>query len=255
MTDNTTLLAAWQRRVSLPLTLASLLFLVAWALPILLPTLDARLQQVCVWVTWLTWALFAVDYLTQVVLAPNRRAFIRSHLLDLIVIALPVLRPLQILRVVTVLYRLDRSASATMRGNITLYGTVTLIIVLVCASLAVLHLESQHADAAIHTFEDALWWALTTVSTVGYGDLYPVTLGGRAVASVLFLLGVALIGIVTGTLASWITERVHPSGSTPPASQADVRALTEEVRELRAQLAQLTARPGTEGPPPHTADR
>ena len=76
------------------------------------------------------------------------------------------------------------------------------------AALAVLDFERNAREASITTFGDALWWAFVTITTVGYGDYSPVTVEGRLVAVGLMLGGIALIGLVTASLASWIVERV-----------------------------------------------
>ena len=106
------------------------------------------------------------------------------------------------------------------------------------ASLAVLDAERGADAATIRTFGDALWWATTTVTTVGYGDLFPVTTEGRWVAAGLMLAGIALIGVVTATVASWLLERVRDiEEESGAATQRDVVALAAEVAQLRAELA------------------
>ena len=77
-----------------------------------------------------------------------------------------------------------------------------------CAALAVLDAERSSPDANITDFGDAIWWAITTMTTVGYGDRYPVTSVGRLVAFGLMIGGIALFGTVTATLASWLVETV-----------------------------------------------
>lgn len=92
---------------------------------------------------------------------------------------------------------------------------------------------------------DAIWWAFVTITTVGYGDLYPGTATGRAVAVALMVGGIALIGVVTATLASWIVERVaEESSPARAATEEQVGQLRQEVAELEALL--LKSR-GSEG--------
>lgn len=74
-------------------------------------------------------------------------------------------------------------------------------------ALAVFDAERGSAKANITSYGDAVWWACTTVTTVGYGDLYPTTLEGRLVAVLLMLVGIALIGSVTAAMASWFLAR------------------------------------------------
>ena len=228
----------WEARADWPLTFAALLFLVAYALPILDLGLSSPVQQVCRAVTWVAWGLFAVDYIARLVLAPDRRRFVRGNVLDLAVVALPVLRPLRLLRLVALLSVLNRYAGDSLRGRVAVYVAGSTSLVLFVASLAALDAERGAKGATITTFPDALWWALTTVTTVGYGDRYPVTAEGRFVAAGLMFAGIALLGIVTAALASWLLDKVREvEEHAQAATRADVTTLTAEIRALRAVLA------------------
>ncbi|GAA3757743.1 voltage-gated potassium channel [Spinactinospora alkalitolerans] len=235
---------AWRRRTIVPVSAAALLFLAAYAWPILDPALDRHWEDLCALVLWGSWALFACDYLTRFWLAPRRVAFVRRHLFDLAIVAVPFLRPLVLLQLASVLNIMNRRVSISMRGNVARYAAAASLLVVFCAALAVLDAERGAPEATITTFTDALWWSATTVTTVGYGDMYPVTAMGRLVAIGLFIAGIALLGVVTGTLASWFVERIDASQETAAATQAQVDALTIEVRALRAELRGDV--PGTE---------
>ena len=109
-------------------------------------------------------------------------------------------------------------------------------IVAYVAALAALQAERYAEGSSITSFGDAMWWALTTMTTVGYGDTYPVTTGGRVVGALLMVTGVALLGVVTATLASWLVERV-----TDADDAEDERRAAAEREELRAEIAALRA--------------
>jgi voltage-gated potassium channel len=111
-------------------------------------------------------------------------------------------------------------------------GGTTLI--LFVAALAILDAERGAPDTQIATLGDALWWSFVTVTTVGYGDTVPITATGRLIAVGLMLAGIALLGTVTATLASWLVEHVQ---AEQRETQSDVERLAAEVRELRALLA------------------
>lgn len=223
--------------MEVPLTAAAMLFLFAFAIPILVPDLPQPWLSLAVQLTWATWLAFVVDYLVRLVLAERRGHFLRSTVLDALVVALPLLRPLRLLRVLTLLQVLNRHAGASLRGRVAVYvGGATTLIVFV-ASLAVLDAERGADDANITTFPDALWWALTTITTVGYGDQFPVTPTGRFVAVGLMLAGIALLGVVTASLASWLIERVaEVEEDAQAATRRDIAALTAEVAALRDEL-------------------
>lgn len=229
----------WEDRADVPLTIAAVVFLGAYAAPILRPDLVSPWLVLCQLVTWAAWAMFAVDYVARLVLSHDRAAFVRTNLFDLAVVALPLLRPLRLLRLVTLLSVLNRNVGGSMRGRVAVYVAGATTLVLLIASLAVLDAERADKDATIKTFGDGLWWAMTTVSTVGYGDRYPVTTQGRFVAGGLMLAGIALLGIVTASLASWLIDKVRDvEEHTQAATRADVAELTAEVRALRAELTE-----------------
>ncbi|MGD9960733.1 potassium channel family protein [Nocardioides sp.] len=225
----------WERATDAPLTVAALAFLVAYAWPILDPSQGDK--PVFGLVVTVSWALFVVDYVVRLVLSRDRRAFVFGNLLDLAAVALPMLRPLRLLRLVTVLGVLNRHAGGSFRGRVAVYVVGATTLVLGVASLAMLDAERGADGANIQTPGDALWWALTTVTTVGYGDHFPVTTEGRFIAGGLMVAGIALLGVVTASFASWLIERVaEVEEESSAATQRDVRALASEIAQLRAQL-------------------
>jgi voltage-gated potassium channel len=232
----------WERTLEWPLTLAAVLFLVAYAVPILRPDVDPSLPDLIV---TLTWAAFGVDYIVRLVLSGARWRFVRQHPLDLLVIALPILRPLRLLRLVALLSVLNRYASAgALRGRVVLYIVGSTALLILVSSLAILDAERGREGANIEDYGDAAWWAITTMTTVGYGDRFPVTGAGRLIAAALMLAGIALLGTVTATLASYLLERVQEAEEeAQAATRQDVRALTEEVAALRRDLQSGTSRP------------
>jgi voltage-gated potassium channel len=87
------------------------------------------------------------------------------------------------------------------------YTLVVVVLVIIGGAAAVLAAEDGHPSATITTFGDALWWAITTMTTVGYGDLYPRTPAGRGVAAFLMFSGIAVFGVVTANVASFFFEQ------------------------------------------------
>lgn len=220
--------------------MAAVIFLIAYAWEVLghLTGTAAALAET---VITLTWALFVLDYLITLLLAERRGRWFITHLFDFIVVALPILRPLRLLRLVTLVSILQRRAGAAFRGRVILFAASSTALLLFVASLAMLDAERGSPGALITTFPQALWWAFVTITTVGYGDLYPVTETGRFIAAGIMLGGIALIGVVTATLASYIVERVtqHDEYSESRIHQ-QVRDLADEIRQLRAELRENT---------------
>lgn len=202
-------LAAWEKRLDWPLTGLAIAFLAGYAWLVLDTDLTQRQRWWFDAVLWVVWAVFAADYLVRLWLARRKWRFVRRHVLDLVMIVLPMFRQLRALRLINVLMTLHRQASNDFRGKVSVYVVGATMLVGFTAALAVYDAERDHPDASITTFGDALWWTITTISTVGYGDRYPVTAEGRVVAGALMLSGVALLGTVTATIASLFVERVR----------------------------------------------
>ncbi len=231
-----TRLDRWTTATEWPLIVAALAFLAAYAWPILNPGLSPAAVAACAAITWVTWGLFGLDYVMRVALTTDRRRYLVRHLHDLAVIALPLLRPLRLLRLVTVVGALNRRAGASLRGRVAVYVAGTTTLLSAVAALAMLDAERDAAGANITTIGDALWWSAATITTVGYGDQYPVTTTGRVIAFGLMLAGIALLGVITATLASWIVERVNVENAADQAATvAHIEALRTEIRALLAE--------------------
>jgi voltage-gated potassium channel len=236
-------LQRWERRSELPLAVVAGVFLAGYAWPILEPGLDHSVKRGCEYVVYAAWAMFAVDYLVRVCLADHRWHFVTRHVLDLAAVALPVLRPLRLLRLVALIRVLNRKATYSLHGRVATYVGCSAALVIFLAALAVLDAERGRPDSNIETFPDALWWSATTVTTVGYGDRFPVTRDGRLVAIGLMLAGIALIGTVTAAIASWLVARVRDVESDAEANLAEqLTGLRQEIADLKTLLV-----PGTTG--------
>ena len=226
----------WQRISEWPLTLAAVLFLAAYAWEVIgnLAGPSSALAEV---IMAATWTVFLIDYVANLVLAPERWRWFSRHILDLLIVVLPLLRPLRLLRLVTLLSILQRTAGTAFRGRVILYAAGASILLIFVAALAVLDVERANPGSSILTFEDALWWAFVTITTVGYGDFTPLTVIGRLIAGALMLGGIALLGVVTATIASWIVERVAIKGEdAQAATRGEIRALERQVVKLQKTL-------------------
>ena len=159
-------------------------------------------------VSWTVWGAFAADLAIRLVLASDRRTYAIRHWYDVALVALPLLRPLRLLRLLALVRVLDRSAASNLAGRVLVYVGGSAALAVGLGALAALDAERTAEGANITSFGDALWWACTTVTTVGYGDRFPVTTEGRIVAVVLMLVGIGLVGSVTATVAAWILKRV-----------------------------------------------
>jgi voltage-gated potassium channel len=229
----------WEDRTDEPLLAAAVLFLAAYAWPILQPGLPSGGQAACRAVTMLVWAAFAVDFAVRLALSDHRWRFLRHNWLDVLTLAVPMLRPLRALRVVVALNILGRRGGGFARGRVVASVAAAVAIVGFVAALAVLDAERPHPEATIRTFGDAAWWAATTVTTVGYGDRYPITAEGRLVAVGLMITGIALLGVITAALASWFVERLSEVQAAEERTESEVSDLAAQVRALQAEIRAL----------------
>lgn len=228
-------LERWERKVEWPLTALAVVFLVVYAWQVFDDhgTMHFPLEIAL----WLIWAVFAVEFATRLTLAQNKWKFLRTHVFDLAAVILPMVRQLRVLRLITVVTLLNKKFQHKIRQRVGIYVAGVTIIVGFCASLAVLDAERHAENASITTFGDALWWTLTTMSTVGYGDRYPVTGEGRLVAGLLMVGGIALLGVITGTIASWLVEKLRGVEEAELETVQELRKLRTEIAELRAELS------------------
>jgi voltage-gated potassium channel len=223
----------WERRGEWPLAVAAAMFLTAYAWPILDTHLSTTWRHACTITDYTAWAIFIIDYLVRITIATNRLHYWVRHLHDLAIIALPVLRPLRLLRLVMLLRVLNRTATDSLRGRVAIYVSGAAVLLVFCASLAELDAERHAPKASITSFGEALWWAITTITTVGYGDLFPVTTEGRFVAAGLMIGGIALIGVITASIASWLIDRVRQAEADAQApTLKDLHAIHEKIDAL-----------------------
>jgi voltage-gated potassium channel len=232
--ERAVLVRRWERASEWPLMIAAVIFLVAYAVPILDTDLPSWLLGLCRSLSWITWGIFAVDIIARLILADERLRYLVRHWYDVLVLALPLLRPLRLLRLIPLLSVLNRRATMRLRGRVGIYVAGGASLLAFCAALAVLDAERSSPDANISDFGDAIWWAVTTMTTVGYGDHYPVTAAGRLVAFGLMIGGIALLGTVTATLASWLVETVAAEKKQAEDLQATVRRLENKIDRLAA---------------------
>jgi voltage-gated potassium channel len=229
-------LQRWERYAEWPLAAAALLFLGLFSVQVLARP-HGREAYVLWVISWIVWGLFIVDYVVRLYLASNRWHWFVRHLLDFAIVALPLVRPLRLLRLLVLIEVLQSAIGNAFRGRIVVYTVSGVLLLIYTSSLAVFDKERFLPGATINSFGKALWWSITTVTTVGYGDVYPVTNTGRIIAVLLMIGGISLVGVVTAALASWIIERVSEEETVvQTATAAHIEELRGEIRDLSEEL-------------------
>ncbi|MCJ0870515.1 potassium channel family protein [Streptomyces sp. AP-93] len=198
---------AWERRTELPLFYASLLFLAGYATSVLAYRTHPLWRDIGLGLVALTWACFIVDYVARLFLSRMRPLhFVRVHMLDTLIVLLPMLRPLRMVKVHNAVQARRSRPRQGLHARVMSYAGLSAGLLGFAGALGVYHFERRAPGATIHTFGDAVWWVCETLTTVGYGDMAPVTPAGRIIAAFMMAGGLALLGAVTGSFSSWMLQ-------------------------------------------------
>ena len=207
------------------------------------------------WIDALDWALtgvFVVEFAARISATRDRRAYLRGHWIDLVAL-IPSVRGLRVLRLLRLL-RLVRAFAGIARALSTVERLAQHkgLIWLLAAWVGVMILCSLGYYAAEHGINkavaqplDALWWGIVTMTTVGYGDVYPVTDEGRLAAGILMVLGIGLYSAVTATVTSFVLAGDRPATDAASRLRAldalrdEGRLSVEEYERKRAELLEL----------------
>jgi voltage-gated potassium channel len=187
----------------------------------------------------IVWALFVADYAAGLWVAPDRRRFVKGHLLELVAIlpidflraarALRVLRLIRVLRLGIVFGRTYRTLGGILGTNGLGRAIVAISIVILLAGLAIWTVEPEIGSPG-----DGLWWAFVTATTVGYGDISPASAGGRLIALVLMTIGIGLIGLVTGSVATFFLRGGIDERAVESPHITHLRSLLDRWSDLSA---------------------
>jgi voltage-gated potassium channel len=214
---------AWERRTATPLVILGLLFIVAYSVFVLAPDAPAPVSPAIVVLLIVVWLVFIVDVVVRVLLTPagGRWSFVWHHPVDVLSALIPLFRALRVLTLFREVPYLRRRSGAAVRTNIIVFALSYAIVFVYFVALATLSAERDAPGATITSFGEAIWWAIVTIATVGYGDTYPVTVPGRVYAVLLMAGGVAMVGTASATIISLINERIGSARrghDEPPAN-------------------------------------
>ncbi len=229
-----------RRTRTLVLVVLGVVFLLTLVVPAVLGRELAT--EVSAWVRRLVWLAVLVDYVRELRRAEDRWGWVLTHPLDLLVLLVPTLRPVLLLTALALRRRRRGSGrrapwtTGAVERTAAYLASVTATLLLLFA-LAVYLAEQSVDDSPVATVGDALWFAVATVATVGYGDVVPVTPLGRAVSVGGMLLGIGVLGALTATVAAQVLRRVGADRPPDPV----VEEVLSEVRALRAEVAALRA--------------
>ena len=188
------------------LTFLALTFLFAFSYPAFVAEISSSTQNRLEIVQWTTWAIFALDLGIGIWKASDKKKYLKTHPLEILSVALPFLRPLRLLRVISFGALAIQKIAVGKQMAITFKVFLFSILIAYIAAVQITITERGVESSNIKSFGDGLWWAVTTVTTVGYGDRFPTTSVGRVLAVGLMLVGISLMGVITASVAAWFVK-------------------------------------------------
>ena len=203
--------------------------------------LDPEIERILEYADIVICVAFLIDFFVTLWRAPDRWRYLRTWgWLDLIS-SIPTLdvarwgrlarvaRLLRILRALRATRVLSKAILQQRRQSTSFAAAFIAFLLILGASTAILHFETA-PESNIKSAGDAVWWAFTTVTTVGYGDRFPLSTGGRVIAVLLMTAGVGLFGVFSASLAAWF---LVPEGE---AAESEIAALRSEIAALRRAI-------------------
>ena len=188
------------------LTFLALAFLVAFSYPAFVDAVPSSTQTLLNIVQWVSWIAFAADLIYGLSNAKNKKKYLINHPLEVAAVLLPFLRPLRLMRVISFGGLAIQKVAIGRQFAITIKVLLASLFVAYISAVQITITERAVEGSNIKNFGDGLWWAITTVTTVGYGDRYPTTTEGRLLAVALMIMGISLMGVITASVAAWFVK-------------------------------------------------
>ena len=188
------------------LTLLALAFLFAYSYPAFVAEVSPSSQSILDGIQWVSWIAFAADLLFGIYKASNKVQFLKRHPLEILAVILPFLRPLRLLRFISFGTLVFEKVNLGKSIAISFKVIVTAIFLTYLAGIEITMAERGEPGATIQNVGDGFWWAITTLTTVGYGDIYPTTTDGRVIAVGLMVTGICVLGVISATVAAWFVK-------------------------------------------------
>ena len=233
-----------ERATKYPMALLGIAWLVI-GIAVVTTDVNGSASIILVGTLFALWVILLVEYVVRLVITPDRRGYLKRRWVEPATVAVP---PLQGWRLVGIekmsllLREAELRVEAVLRHHSLFRVLIAAAATLFLGAWLVLLFEEYAKGTNIHSYSDALWWAIVTVTTVGYGDRFPVSEGGRAVAVILMLLGIGLIGVLTATVASvFVKEHTDANKEEFRKGHAD---LGQQLSEISDRLADVERRLG-----------
>ena len=233
----------FEKATELPLLILALAIIPLLLTPLAFD-LSAQVDRTLLAVGWVIWAVFALELVVKTYLSPKRLAYLGRHWFDIVIVAIPFLRALRVVRSARALRTLRAGRALAVLWRCILAGrriaarnglqyAMLVGIGLVFACAGAVTLFERDSGGNITDFGTAMWWASTTVTTVGYGDTFPKTPEGRGVAVLLMLVGITLFSLLTANIAAFFVEANASDGPTLDDVMLKLAQLEEQIGQLQ----------------------
>lgn len=222
-------LAKWESALSIPMVLLSVLWIVLITMYVLeQPGKPGRIPTG--YGLLVIWLVFILDYVVRLILAERKRPFLRASVLDLGSVIVPILRPFHLLSYLRAIPYFRRTSAGALRARLGIWGLCFAALFVYTIALSVFEVERNAPGSNIDSLGNAVWWAVVTITTVGYGDYTPVTIAGRLFAVVLMMGGIAIVGTTSAIVISVLNERLqqlaktrHPGATSPLDDSGEIK--------------------------------
>ena len=188
------------------LTFLAIAFLIAFSYPAFVDPVPTSTQTLLNIVQWVSWIAFAIDLIYGLYKSESKTSYLKKHPLEIAAVLFPFLRPLRLMRVISFGGLAIQKIAIGRQFAITIKVLIASIFIAYISAVQITITERAVEGSNIKNFEDGLWWAITTVTTVGYGDRFPTTTEGRFLAAVLMFMGISLVGVITASVAAWFVR-------------------------------------------------
>lgn len=196
------------------LTLLALAFLIAYSYPAFVLNVSAQAQFLLDTILWLSWTAFALDLIYGIYKSNDKVQYLKKHPLELLAVLLPFLRPLRLLRFISFGTLVFEKVNLGKSIAISMKVIATALFLTYLAGIEITLAERGEPGATIQGVGDGFWWAITTLTTVGYGDIYPSTTEGRFIAVGLMVSGICVLGVISATVAAWFVKMTQDDSTS-----------------------------------------
>jgi voltage-gated potassium channel len=237
-----------ERVTRFPMTILGVAWLVM-AIVVLSTDVNGSSSEALVGTLFVLWVIMLVEYLVRLIVTPDTRGYLGRRWVEPATVVVPLFQGWHLVgieKMSLLLHEGELRVESILKHHSLFRVLIAVVATIFLGAWLVLLFEEKAKGSNIHDYPDALWWAIVTVTTVGYGDRFPVTESGRIVAVILMLVGIGLIGTLTATVASvFIKEHTDATKEEFKKGHADLgqqlAVISDRLADVELRLGATTA--------------